>query len=223
VAFYLYAIAPAGTKLGRLRGMGAEPLRALAVDGLVAVAGEREALPAATVEALQAQDLLIRALAARVDALLPARFGTHERSAAALVARLEPHVEAFTRALEEVLGCEQMNLRLFVDARPGPSPPRRRSARGGAGTRYLLRAKERLSPSLPELEPLRTALGDLLRGERVKGSNQPPLRASVSHLIPRGNAERYQEILTGLDRPEGTRWLATGPFPPYAFAPEALS
>lgn len=223
MAFYLYAIAPAGTKPGRLRGISAEPLKALAVDGLVAIAGEVEALPAATVDALQAQDLLIRALAARMDALLPARFGTQERSAAALVARLEPHVEAFTRALVEVQGCEQMNLRLFVDAPARPKPLRRRSPRDGAGTRYLLRAQERLSPSLPELDPLRAALGDLLHAERVKGSNQPPLRASVSHLIPRGSAVRYQALLAGLDRPEGTRWLATGPFPPYAFAPEALS
>lgn len=218
--FYLYALAPLGTKVGRLRGVAGEPLKVLAVESLVAIAGELALPPSAATEQLQAQDAVIRALAAQTEALLPARFGTKERSAAALVARLEPLAPLLQRALDEVRGCEQMTLRVFSDAPNRPAPLKEA---GGAGTRYLLRAKERRSPALPELDPLRRRLRTLLRAERVKGANQPPLRASVFHLIPRGGAQDYQARLRALPTPPGMRWLATGPFPPYAFAPEELS
>lgn len=220
MALYLYALAPPGTKVARLRGLCGEKLQALPVAPVVAIAGALEALPAPTLPHLEAQDRLVRALEARTEALLPARFGTHERSEAALVARLEPLAAQLGEALERVRGCAQMTLRVFLEeASAAPT-----QAEGlGAGTRYLQRLRERRSPSLPELEPLRRALASLVRDERVAGASQPPLKASVFHLVPRGEVERYRERLAACPPPAGVRWLATGPFPPYAFAPEALA
>jgi hypothetical protein len=200
--------------------VGGEPLKALPVDQVLAIASAIEAPPEPSLPNLEAQDRLVRALAARTDALLPTRFGTHERSEAALVARLELQAAALEAALERVRGCEQMTLRVFSDAPLEPPAP---ATGGGAGTRYLLQLQERRSPALPELTALRQALAALVREERVTGASQPPLRASVFHLIPRGGAERYRGLLDACAPPEGMRWLASGPFPPYAFAPEALS
>jgi hypothetical protein len=49
----------------------------------------------------------------------------------------------------------------------------------------------------------------------------PPLLASVYHLIDRGAADAYRTAIEAA--PQSTaRIVATGPWPPYAFAPEAL-
>ena len=49
----------------------------------------------------------------------------------------------------------------------------------------------------------------------------PGLLASVYHLIDRGDAAAYHAVVDHADL--GTvRVVATGPWPPYAFAPEAL-
>jgi hypothetical protein len=221
LAIYLYAIAPAPLEVEGLQGITGEALGCLPVGELVAVTSSVETAPAASVERLTAQDALIRALALRTDALLPARFGTTERSPAALISRLELMEAPLAKALSEVRGCEQMTLRLFTE--DGRSPREPVDEGPGAGTRYLLRARERISPPLPELKGLRAKLGKQLRGERVKGAQTPPLRASVFHLIPRGTSARYLELAESTRRPKGVRWVASGPFPPYAFAPEALS
>lgn len=221
MAFYLYALAPSGLELSGLRGLREEPLTCLRLHSFIAIAGEVSEVPPASIALLGAQDRLVRALGSRSDALLPSRFGTHERSAAALIARLELHDDKLATALERVRGCEQMNLRVFADA--APALETEASQATGEGTRYLHRARERLSPSLPELDGLRQRFGALVRGERAKGAQQPPLRASVFHLIPRGSEPEYQALLAKAPRPRGVRWLASGPFPPYAFAPEELS
>jgi hypothetical protein len=222
VALYLYALVPPGTKVARLRGLGGERLQALPVEQVIAIAGALETPPAPTLSHLEAQDRLVRALEARTDALLPARFGTHERSAASLIARLEPLAAQLAAALERVRGCAQMTLRVFADG-PSAAAASTPADGAGAGTRYLLQLRERRSPALPELASLRQALSPLVREARVTGADQPPLKASVFHLIPRGEVERYRALLAACPPPAGVRWLATGPFPPYAFAPEALS
>jgi len=73
----------------------------------------------------------------------------------------------------------------------------------------------------PELEPLRPWLEPLVRAERVTRHDTPPLIASVYHLIDRGAGAAY---LAAVERVAlaAARVVATGPWPPYAFAPEAL-
>ncbi len=93
----------------------------------------------------------------------------------------------------------------------------------GPGARYLAarRAEWRRAREAPELEPLRPWLEPLVRAERVTRHDTPPLIASVYHLIDRGAGAAY---LAAVERVAlaAARVVATGPWPPYAFAPEAL-
>jgi hypothetical protein len=185
--------------------------------------GEVDGAPAVTARNLRAHDAAVRRLARRVDALLPARFGSVVEGEAALREALRPRGAELSEALRLVAGCEQMTLRVFGGGR-APSPPAAvEPPRGlGPGARYLaarLRARR-----VPEIEPLRRALGALVRAERAERHATRPLIASVYHLVPRGRARAYRAALLRTRRDLGSVTVrASGPWAPYAFAPERLA
>lgn len=212
---YLYALVD-GEPSGPLgEGIAGEPLRLAAFGGLSAVLGDLEAPPRPDRETLQAQDAVARRLAERFPALLPARFGEQAPDEPALAAKLEPRANEIAAALDLVHGCVQMTLRVFGEPEPVAAPE------GGPGTRYLaarLRAR-----SLPEIEPLREILRPLLRAERVRRHDAGRLLGTAYHLVPRPQTAAYLAALEGAeDRLAGRRIAATGPWPPYAFAPEPV-
>ncbi|MHB1843623.1 MAG: GvpL/GvpF family gas vesicle protein [Deltaproteobacteria bacterium] len=223
-----------GVALGRARGplglgLDGERLRRLAVGRLRAVIGR--AAPDAGAPgtgAILAYDRIVRRLAAKHEAFLPARLQSASLTGEALRAQLSADETALVRRLLEVRGCEQMTLRLYREgpaARPA-SPSTRPGA--GPGERYL-RARHgawKVATELPELAPLRAALGDDLRGERVRphGELAPPLVATVCHLVPRGRALAYARAVRRLERAlDGWRLVPSGPWPAYAFGPEPLA
>jgi hypothetical protein len=76
---------------------------------------------------------------------------------------------------------------------------------------------------VPEVEPLRVGLGDLVRDERAERHDRPPLLATVQHLVPRGSGPRYVEIVQAArDGLRPWRVSVTGPWLPYAFAEDAV-
>jgi len=107
-----------------------------------------------------------------------------------------------------------MTLRVHGPGAPAPLTG------GGAGARYL--EDRRRARKLPELDPLRAALGSLIRAERLERHSEPGLLASVYHLIDRGASSEYQRI-AGDFRAEGLRLLVSGPWPAWSFAPEVSS
>jgi hypothetical protein len=219
---YLYALVdeePTGP-LGE--GIAGEPLR-LVPGAIAAVAGDLPERPTPDRETLERQDAVVRRLAGRFGALLPARFGEAFADEHALAVRLEPRAAEVAAALTLVRGCVQMTLRVFgePEALPAPEP----EPAGGPGTRYLAarrRAGER-AHSLPEIGPLREALGPLLRAERIERHDAGgPLLGTAYHLIPRAQAAAYLDVLeAGRAQIGGRRVAASGPWPPYAFAPES--
>ncbi len=221
---YLYGIAqgkPAGP-LGR--GAGDEPLVLVPVGGLVAVAGALASAPRAEPEALKRQDAVVRRLAGLFPALLPVRFGESAADETAVAAKIAPRESELAAALELVRGCVQMTLRVFGEADPPPEPALAPS--GGPGTRYLearRQEQERLH-SLPEIDPLSTILRPLLRAERIERHAAGPLLGTAYHLVPREGAAAYlAAVEEARGRIGGRRVAATGPWPPYAFAPEGTS
>jgi hypothetical protein len=183
--------------------------------------------PQATPETLRAQDQIIRAVAARADAVLPMRFGTCVENETALQNRMARFTADHLRtALQRVRGCEQMTLRLFQSSE-SPAPREARTSTTLAsprpGTAYLAQRAAALSSSLPELlEPPRRALADIVRDEIIDTTRRPPLIGSAYHLIPRGEAPRYLEALAIAVTPATVTIRATGPSPVYAFAKDAL-
>lgn len=220
---YLYALVdeePSGP-LGE--GIAGEPLRVVSQGGLAAVTGEVSDRPRPDRETLEGQDAVIRRLAGLFGALLPARFGEAFADEAALAKRLAPREREVAEALALVRGCVQMTLRVFGEPEPRPEPAA--VPAGGPGTRYLAARRREIerAHSLPEIEPLREALRPLLRAERIeRHESAGPLLGTAYHLVLRGQSDAYLATLeSAKGRIGGRRVAATGPWPPYAFAPEA--
>lgn len=223
MSVYLYAIMGGRPASDCGNGVCAEPLRLVAVGDLVALVGDVPATPEITAMTLRAQDAVLRRLAAEVDALLPARFGTLLHDDAALAEALARRRAPLAEALGRVAGCEQMTVRVWGDEATR-APAAAGESGGGPGTRYLTdrRRAHASAHSVPELEALRQRLGDLVRAERVERHDRPPLLATVQHLVPRGAGGRYVAVVddcrAGL-RP--CRVSVTGPWLPYAFGEDA--
>ncbi len=220
---YLYALVdeePSGP-LGA--GIVDEPLQVLPQGKLAAVTGETPKRPRPDRETLERQDAVVRRLAGLFAAILPARFGETFADEAALTHRLAPRESQVSEALSLVRGCVQMTLRVFGDpeliSEPEAAPA------GGPGTRYLAARRREIerSHSLPEIEPLREALRPLLRAERIERHEAAgPLLGTAYHLVLREETGAYLATLEAVKgRIGGRRVTATGPWPPYAFAPEA--
>jgi hypothetical protein len=221
-ALYLYALLAEAPPADLGDGLAGEPLRLVPCGGLLAVTGALEAPPPLAATTLRAHDEVVRRLAALAEAILPARFGTLAEDEHALAAGLEPRLDALREGLQLVRGCEQMSLRVFGAAGDETPAEVDEAPAGGPGARYLAerRRAHRRVAALPGLEPLRRALEPLIRAERVEPHQTPPLLASVYHLVPRGAAGAYLEHLeTARAALAPWRVEASGPWPPYAFAP----
>jgi hypothetical protein len=219
---YLYALLNAAPACEAGVGVCAERLRVVALGGLVALVGDVADPPAPTAVTLRAQDTVLRRLAAVVDAVLPVRFGTLLADEVALADSLAPRLPQLVRALGRVSGCEQMTVRVWGEVTVAAAPPV--DVGGGPGTRYLAgrRRAHEWAHRVPELEPARRRLGDLVREERAERHDRPPLLATVQHLIPRGAGGRYiDEIDAARDGLRPWRVSVTGPWLAYAFVEEA--
>jgi hypothetical protein len=179
--------------------------------------------------ALLAHDRVVKLLGEQVDSVLPARFGWIAEEAT-LEARLAPHSQALLEALELTAGREQMTLRLYAGADPDAETGA--PAEGGpmSGTAYLesKRAAARRRHEVPEIDPLREALGPLVHAERAerraRGAARAGAFASVHHLIDRGRAADYRWIVTMAEaRLRPVRATVSGPWAPYAYAPADLA
>lgn len=229
MALYVYAL------LGTLplddpgHGLVGEPLVVLPSNNVFAAVGSMEAPPPIERDTLLQHDAIVRRLATQVEAILPVRFGTLLSSERELHEGLADRREALGRALELVRGREQVTLRVFRHGAPAEDPPLQEPEAGphdGPGTTFLLarQAAHRRARTVPELDALRPALTPLVMAERVERHDRGALVATVFHLIRRGTAPAYIEhVTTATALPEGIRLAVTGPWPPYAFAPELLA
>ena len=202
----LYAIARGAPR--EATGARGERVRVLTRGNLEAVCGDPP--PQLSADALRAHEAAVRRIADAAQACLPARFGSCAADEASLSAALAAREAELTEALALVRGREQMTLRVHGTIAGSPSA-------AGPGTRYL--EARRRSRTLPELEPLRSALSGLIRAERVERHTEPGLLASVYHLIDRGGAQAYRQAVESTPL-EGLRVTLSGPWPAWSFAPE---
>ncbi len=218
---YLYALVDEEPADPLPQGIAGEPLRLIPHGGIAAVVGEVGSRPRPEREALQRQDAVVRRLADLFGALLPARFGEAFADEAALAERLSPRAGDLAAALVLVRGCVQMTLRVFGD--PETISETEAELQGGPGTRYLeTRRREReRAHALPEIDSLRQDLRPLLRAERIERHETGRLLGTAYHLVSRDETGAYLAVLEKAKEIGGHRVAASGPWPPYAFAPEA--
>jgi hypothetical protein len=198
-------------------GIGGRRLVRVRAGRVAAIAEPMDRPLAVAIEPLQAQERLVRRLAARHAAILPARFGSHTKDERELHSVLRSRGATLARGLTRVRGAEQMILRLFF-SEPLAIPA---GAGGGSrpGTAYLRR---RSGADIPALQAIRKALSSLriVRGEQIEIEEES---VTVFHLVRRGRSRLYTtRVFETISRESGVAAVVSGPWPPYAFVPEVI-
>jgi Gas vesicle synthesis protein GvpL/GvpF len=208
--------------------MAGERLRPIAFDGVMALVGDVRRRPAASTRNLRQYAAVVESIAARIPAVLPARFGTTFDDVAELMLVLRSRGATLRQRLHAVRGRTQMTIRLVSESKSGDaSRASRRHAAGRArvrlehratqGTLYLQQrlAVLRTAREVPELAAVQPAIRRFVKDERVERRGDV---ASVHHLIPRAMVERYRAAVERTAAESDVRLAVSGPFAPYAFA-----
>jgi Gas vesicle synthesis protein GvpL/GvpF len=216
VTICVYAVALPPDRRIAVGGLGGERLRPVTVGRVTAIVGELTRPPRATPAALRKYSQVVQSLSERLPAILPARFGTCVQDLIELTFILQSRQQTLLRNLRDVRGRAQMTGRIIQSPHPtaDASPS---NARTGSGAEYL-RARAAAAASEKEVvgfAPVRAAVRRWIRDERVE--KKGPI-ASVYHLVPRGQAEKYRRTLEHAAREAGLRLTVSGPWPPYAFS-----
>jgi hypothetical protein len=203
----LYAIAE-GSLPSRLR-LAERSLTTFQVNSVSIIAGAPPDLPIE--DALRDQHNVVLELAERFDPILPIRFGQRMTSVR-LLEVVAPFEDALARGLAHVRGRQQMTVRLL-----GLATPERR--RASSGTDYL--AQRRGELALPaDAIALEDALAPLVVDRRVQPGRER-VRLTLFHLVNRSDVASYQAAAMAVEpRISPWRLSVSGPWPPFAFAPE---
>lgn len=226
MALYVYAIVSRPVPTRSLSPGKRAGLRSVSGGGTAAIVADCDETPSPSVGALHRHDAVVRRIARAVPAVLPVRFGTLFETDRPLIALLQAWSADLQTALRLVEQREQMTLRLFGRAAAAPVPwePWAGETETGEnpGTRYLTRraGARAWAQSAPELKPLSEVLVPIISAERIVRHDVGPLLLTAYHLIPRGKAPTYRRLLQRHAAALGLRAAASGPWPPYAFAPE---
>jgi len=221
MGWYVFALVDDAPR-GRIGNGLTGPLTVRRIGNAFAVVERRADVPPADFGSLERHQRIVSRLAARVPAILPVRFGTlldTETLDELLAERDEEIAEAF----DAVRGRVQ-----FTWRRAGAAARTRREPDGtpretvaGSGATYLRRAAAASRPvPPPPWRTVRAKTAALVAAERYQpGSASVP--DTLYHLLDRGNARGYATIAAGLVRANPALTI-TGPWPPFAFAPEVL-
>ena len=187
-------------------------IQAFRVGKLAILAAAPRTLPLEA--ALRDQHAVVLELAEHFDPILPVRFGAR-MTAARIEQVVSPSAEILTNALEHVRGRQQLTIRLT-------GPAARVLDRSGSGTEYL--ARRLAASTFPDAAlPLRNALSPFIVDERIQ-PGRGGVRLTVFHLVQKQAVADYIEAA---DAASGTirpwHMSLTGPWPPFAFAPELSS
>ncbi|CAN5477016.1 hypothetical protein BH23ACI1_BH23ACI1_16140 [soil metagenome] len=215
----LYVYALAGSHLPAFTAAGRH-VYSLELEGIHVVVDRRSTLVKPSEEALRCQHAVVEAVAARADAVLPARFGSLVEldDIRGIVAARSDAIRA---ALETVRGCVQMTLRTSLGRQVPTTAHRTVSSSGRAGTAYLEAKRAAVvHPDPAVLEAIRGAITGLARREHVQPGRGvvPP---AVFHLVTKGQVTDYRSCIDEVAaRMPGTPLRISGPWPAFAFTPE---
>jgi len=224
MAWYVFALVDRVPSGPPGKGLG-NRLSVRKIPGGLLVVEQRADVPPVEFGTLQKHQAVITRLAESVPAILPVRFGTlleTDEIDEALQERDGEIAEAFDFVRDRVQ---------FTWRRKGRHEGRRRiegtRRREGtdrspaSGTDYLRRAARLASPSpTGAFRALRSKLAPLVVAERFQPAT-PTAPDSLYHLVERSTAARYA-MVGGALREGNPQFTMTGPFPPFAFAPEIL-
>jgi hypothetical protein len=219
MAWYVFAIVDEVPERGLGRGLSG-PLRPRSAGGAVAIVERRADVPPAEFGSLRAHHAVVTRVAGLVPAILPVRFGTLLEDDALDLALAEREDE-----IRDALAAVRHRVQ-FTWRRPlQRGRTQRRAAAGTAaidsGAAYLRHAAHLASPAPPAAFRL---LRDRTHAFVVRERFQPAsgqLPDTLYQLIEKTAEKRYRAMAEAvmLTNPSLTM---TGPWPPFAFAAEAL-
>lgn len=210
----LYVFALAGQRIPAVTVAG-HRIECVASGAGYAAVTRLTAAPPVTEETLRRQHEVVADLVDRVESLLPARFGAF-MDRAELLAVMAARREAIRDALALVRNRRQMTLRLFEPDSYASGGTAGRAAPSGAA--YL--EARRAAAAIPAaLRAAGDVLGPLVHAERAEAA-RGKTSATLYHLIDRGAADRYAGELAALLSRTPAAITVSGPWPPFAFAPD---
>ena len=187
------------------------------VGGAFAAVERRADVPPLDFGTLQAHERAVDRLAGLVPAILPVRFGTL-LSSADLESALDERDDDLRDAFDLVRGRVQFTWRSTSSRLT--ARPRAQAARARSGADYLRRVARTAHPSPPASFRRARVPGRLAVEERFAPATAltPP---ALYHLVDRARAASYATAAEeARAHASGLTW--SGPFAPYAFAPELL-
>lgn len=231
MAWYVFALVDAVPSSRPGKGL-AGALSMLPVADAFAVAERRADVPPVEFGSLEKHHAVVTRMASCVPAILPVRFGTLlERDA--LDEALADRDDEIAVAFALVRGRVQFTWRKGPPAKgtargsTGPAGRPRGAAlpslpvMSGGGADYLRRAARAATPAPPAAwRTLRSTLAPLFAAERYQPASTS-LPESLYHLVERASSVRYATVAAGL-RHATPALTMSGPWPPFAFAPELL-
>ena len=213
---YVYALT--GNAAPRMRA-GGRTIESVKAGPLYAAVARMDALPPVSEDSLAAQHAIVARLFERVESTLPMRFG-----ALVDLDQLERfvtlHAAALVSALDLVRGREQMTVRVFGPARrrqPAPTPGT------VSGTEYLRSRSARAQPLPAAAALVRRAVRSCIAAERT-AAGDGRVRATLWHLVDRGKSSTYRSAIARVAArvPPPFQIVMSGPWPPFAFAPDVI-
>jgi hypothetical protein len=223
MAWYVFALVDAVPAGRPGKGLtGALSLREQA--GAFVVVERRADVPPIAFGTLTRHQEVVSRLAKQVPAILPVRFGTL-LDTADLDETIEERREEIAEAFDLVRDRVQFTWRVAGKPRRVAAGARR-DDRGPArtnplsGTQYLRQAARAANPlPPPAFRPLRTLASLTVRQRYQPGTAALP--ETMYHLVPASETRRYISAADDLE-PTSPQLAMTGPFAPFAFAPEIL-
>jgi Gas vesicle synthesis protein GvpL/GvpF len=224
----VYALVGAGQFLQGATGVARQRLRVVRAGGVGAVIGELSRRPVPSTRNLRRYAAVVESIAARVPAILPARFGTTFEDGSELSFVLRVRSTSIRRRLRAVRGRVQMTIRMVFESESGDGSRASQTRVTGRarlrlehestqGTQYLQRRMEqaRQMRKIPELAPIRPRTKRFVKDERVE---RRAGIVTVHHLVPKSQTSRYRTTVERLADANGLRLTVSGPWAPYAFA-----
>lgn len=190
-------------------------IECIKAGNLYAALERRNEPPTLSEGELRSQHTIVMEIFARVDAILPVRFGTWiERRE--LLDVIERRRSAIADSLALVRGRVQMTVR-FPHAAAPAADERSRVPRE-SGTTYLRMRRSALLSLPADVTAFKAAVTDLVVAERTAAKSDNSA-FSLYHLIARDVVAEYRAAI----EPFLNTVSVSGPWPPFAFAPDPWS
>jgi hypothetical protein len=222
---YVYCLAEGVERLNKTpRGISGLPVRIAKFQDLSAVVSvcRADALKVTRKNALTHHEV-VRSITKQTTPL-PARFGTLV-TVQQLSNYVSTHRQAIKAKLAHVRGRVEMNVRMIATVITDTSQESENVP--GPGTAFLLEKRKEIvrekagAVYKKQLSLwLREKLGDLVKEEKISVViSETVILARADHLIERVDVEEYRTKMARVveEQPE-TRFMVSGPWPPYSFA-----